>query len=122
MEVLDLIARTKNNTWIDACVELPQNQPNPKAPTLVLLGKLITYKEVGLATVTDVVNRVWQPAFQVWVTRLDNKLFMFNFQHEANMANAFRRRPWSIRGGHLVHKYWNPSLTWHEIPFSTSTF
>ena len=93
MEVLDLIARTKNNTWIDACVELPQNQPNLKAPTWVLLGKLITYKEVGLAIVTNVVNRVWQPAFQVWVTHLDNKLFMFSFQHEADMVNAFRRRP-----------------------------
>ena len=122
MEVLDLIARTKNNTWIDACVELPQNQPNLKAPTWVLLGKLITYKEVGLAIVTNVVNRVWQPAFQVWVTHLDNKLFMFSFQHETDMVNAFRRRPQSIRGGHLVHKYWNPSLTWHKIPFSTSTF
>ena len=38
------------------------------------------------------------------------------------MTNAFRRRPWSIRGGHLVLKHWNPSLTWQEIPFSTSTF
>ena len=38
------------------------------------------------------------------------------------MANAFRRRPWSIRGGHLVLKHWNPSLTWQEIPFSTLTF
>ena len=122
MEVLDLIACTENNTWIDACVELPPNQPNPKAPTWVLLGKLITYKEVGLTIITNVVNRTQRPAFQVQVTRLDNKLFMFSFQHEANMANTFRRRPWSIRGGHLVLKHWNPSLMWHEIPFSTSTF
>lgn len=57
MGVLDLIACTENNTWIDACVELPPNQPNPKAPTWVLLGKLITYKEVGLTIITNVVNR-----------------------------------------------------------------
>lgn len=57
MEVLDLIACTENNTWIDAWVELPPNQPNPKAPTWVLLGKLITYKEVGLTIITNVVNR-----------------------------------------------------------------
>ena len=37
------------------------------------------------------------------------------------MFNAYRRRPWSIRCGHLVLKQWNPSLTWQEVPFTTST-
>ena len=122
MEVSDLIARSENSSWIDACVKLPPNQLSPKTPSWVLIGKLITCKEVGLATVTDVANKAWRPIFQIWVNRLNNKLFKFNFQHEADMANAFRRRPWSIRGGHLVLKHWNPSLTWQEIPFSTSTF
>ena len=36
------------------------------------------------------------------------------------MFNAYRRRPWSIRGGHLVLKQWNPSLTWQEVTFTTS--
>ncbi|XP_075659200.1 uncharacterized protein LOC142629097 [Castanea sativa] len=38
------------------------------------------------------------------------------------MANAFRRRPWSVRGGHLVLKQWDPALDWQEVPFATSTF
>ena len=38
------------------------------------------------------------------------------------MKNAYRRRPWSIRGGHLVLKQWNPSLTWQEINFESSAF
>lgn len=38
------------------------------------------------------------------------------------MDNAYWRRPWSIRGGHLVLKPWNPSLTWQEIPFTSSAF
>ena len=37
------------------------------------------------------------------------------------MFNAYCRRPWSIRCGHLVLKQWNPSLTWQEVPFTTST-
>ena len=122
MEVSDLIARTENSSWIDACVELPPNQCTSGEPSWVLIGKLITFKEVGVAIVTEVVNKAWRPAFQVRVTRLDNKLYKFSFLHEADMTNAFRRRPWSIRGGHLVLKHWNPSLTWQEIPFSSSTF
>ena len=47
---------------------------------------------------------------------------MFHFQHEADMANTYRRRPWSIRGGHLALKQWNPSLTRQEVPFTTSAF
>ena len=47
---------------------------------------------------------------------------MFHFQHEADTANAYRRRPWSIRGGHLALKQWNPSLTRQEVPFTTLAF
>nr|POE73418.1 hypothetical protein CFP56_08722 [Quercus suber] len=46
---------------------------------------------------------------------------MFHFQHKEDMAKAYRRRPWSIRGGHLVLKQWLLALTWQEIPFITST-
>nr|POE97432.1 hypothetical protein CFP56_05427 [Quercus suber] len=36
------------------------------------------------------------------------------------MKNTYRRRPWSIKGGHLVLKEWNPSLAWQEINFKSS--
>ena len=120
MEVSDLIALTENCTCIDACLELPPNQLDPNNLSLVLLGKLITYKSIGISTVSDVVNKAWKPAFQIRVSRLEENTFIFHFQHEVDMFNAYRRRPWSIRGGHLVLKQWNPSLTWQEVPFTTS--
>lgn len=122
MEVSDLISCTKNCSWIDACLELPPNQQDPVASNLILLGKLITHKNVGTSIVSEVVNKAWKPTYQIRVDRLDKNIFMFHFNHEADLSNAFRRRPWSIRGGHLVLKQWNPSLAWQEIPFSTSTF
>ena len=121
MEVSDLITHTKN-TWIDACLELPPNQYDTKNTSWVLLGKLITNKVVGTSIVSNVVNKVWRLVFPIRVSRLENNTFMFHSHHEVDMDNAYRRRPWSIREGHLVLKPWNPSLTWQEISFTSSTF
>lgn len=93
MDVSDLIARTENSTGIDACIKLPPNQDNNNTSSWHLLGKLIIYKLVGLSIVSDLVNRVWRPVFKIQVSWLENNVFMFNFQHEVDMANAFRRRP-----------------------------
>ena len=122
MEVSNLIACTENCICIDACLELPPNQYDPNNSPWMLLGKLITYKSIGISIILYVVNRAWRSAFLIRVSRLDNYTFIFHFQHEADMANAYRRRPQSIQGGHLVLKKWNPSLTWQEIPFTTSAF
>lgn len=47
---------------------------------------------------------------------------MFHFHHEANLYNVYNRKPWSIRGGHLILKLWNPILAWREVSFSYSVF
>nr|POE97436.1 hypothetical protein CFP56_05431 [Quercus suber] len=86
MEVSDLIARTKNSIWIDACLELLPNQDDYKSPPWVLIGKFITYKSVGPSIVSDVVNRAWKLTFKIRVSRLDNNVFTFHFQHEADMT------------------------------------
>nr|POE52797.1 hypothetical protein CFP56_68707 [Quercus suber] len=116
MEVSDLIAHTKNCICIDAYLELPPNQYDPNNSPWVLLGKFITYKSIGISIILEVVNRAWRLAFQIRVSRLDNYTFMFHFQHEADMANAYCRRPWSIRGGLLVLKQWNPSSHGKRFP------
>ena len=102
MEVSELVARTENCSWIDASLELPPNQQDPNTSAFILLGKIITYKNLGTATITDVVNRAWRPTFQIWVCHLDKNTFMFHFNHEADMTNAYCRRPWFVGGGHLV--------------------
>nr|POF07496.1 hypothetical protein CFP56_20186 [Quercus suber] len=64
MEVSDLITRTEN-TWIDACLELPPNQYDTKNTSSVLIGKLITYKAIGTSVVSDVVNKAWRPVYPI---------------------------------------------------------
>jgi hypothetical protein len=47
---------------------------------------------------------------------------MFTFGHEVDRQLAFNRRPWTIKGAHLVLKTWPPKLTWQEVTFTSSTF
>jgi hypothetical protein len=47
---------------------------------------------------------------------------LFTFDYEADRSLAFDRRPWTIRGAHLVLKVWFPDLALSEIDFSRSAF
>ena len=56
------------------------------------------------------------------VRKVDRNIFLFTFDYEADRSLAFDRRPWTIRGAHLVLKVWFPDLALSEIDFSRSTF
>nr|POE88627.1 hypothetical protein CFP56_61541 [Quercus suber] len=92
MEVSDLVNRTKRCSSQDIRLELPPNQQSQN-PT----------------------------ANTIIVIKLDSNIFLFRFQHETDAQKTFLKRPWSIRGGHLILKKWNPCLTWKEVDFSKST-
>ena len=56
------------------------------------------------------------------VRRVEKDIYMFSFQHKADLQKVFRKIPWSIRGGHMVLKRWNPNLSWQEVDFFVSIF
>ncbi|KAL0015762.1 hypothetical protein SO802_002831 [Lithocarpus litseifolius] len=121
MEVTNLVNRTKLCSFKDICLELPPNQTPPTNSNLTIIEKIISSKSIGLSIVRDVVLKAWKPMFPLEVSRMENNLFLFCFQHEADANNVFHRRPWSIKEGHLILKRWDPNLSWQEIEFNSST-
>ena len=38
------------------------------------------------------------------------------------MQQAFYKRPWTIKGAHLILKEWSPDLAWDEVDFNWPMF
>nr|POE74969.1 hypothetical protein CFP56_26549 [Quercus suber] len=122
MEAPDLLSNANKLSNLDICLELPPNQASPGPSNLNLIGKLITSKAIGTSIIKDILFREWKPSLPMDVQRMGRDIFLFTFQHGADLFTAFHRRPWSIRGSHLILKCWNPELAWHEVDFSTLSF
>ena len=111
MEVTELVKRTNRCSFQDIRLELPPNQALDSPPENTIIGKLISSKSLSLPIIKDVVTKVWHPTYPLEVSKLDNNVFLFKFHHEADAQKTLLKRPWSIRGRHLILKEWNPSLT-----------
>ncbi|KAF3946921.1 hypothetical protein CMV_026869 [Castanea mollissima] len=47
---------------------------------------------------------------------------MFSFKHEANVRRAWDRRPWTVKGEHLILKRFCSDISVSEVDFSTTEF
>jgi hypothetical protein len=118
--VSDLILKMEKCSCLDLQIELCP--PTQTHPALNLIGKIISKKNFLASVVLDIIQKAWRPHRPVLVKKIDRNIFLFTFEHEIDLKLAFDRRPWTLRGAHLVLKKWRPELTWQEVDFSSSTF
>ncbi len=120
--VEDIILRTQRVSCADNRIDISIPREIPNHVNHCLLGKIMSLRSFYMPVVLEIVTKAWNPSRPIQVKKVERNIFVFMFEHEADMALAYKRRPWTIRGAHLILKVWNPELTWQEIDFSSSTF
>jgi|UniRef100_A0A2N9I6B2 hypothetical protein len=120
--VSELVSRKERCSCDEVMIELPSNQNDPESFKLFLVGKVISTRNFNYSVVKDIVMKAWNLSFFVTVKIVDMNMFLFTFQHKADLNMVFKRRPWTLRGAHLILKVWEPDLNWNEVDFSKSTF
>ena len=118
----DLTHRTQKISCADNRLPITIPKQNPAQQSLLLIGKLISHRNFHAPIIFDIVNKAWKPSRRIQVKKIERNTFVFTFDHEADRDLAFNRRPWTIRGAHLILKIWNPELASSEIDFSRSPF
>jgi hypothetical protein len=92
------------------------------ASNLMLIGKILSKKSFPHPVVKDIVHKAWSVTYDVEVNVVDKNVFMFTFKHEADVRKAWDRRPWCIKGEHLILKKINANLSLNEVDFKTTEF
>ena len=118
-EMLDIISKTEKISCADNRLELPTNQ-NSLGYTLI--GKMLSSRSFNSSAVQEIVSKSWNPKRSIKVTLTGKNIFIFGFELESDMQQVFYKRPWTIKGAHLILKEWNPDLAWDEVDFKWSTF
>jgi hypothetical protein len=120
--VEELIARTESISCADNRLSLSPSKDPLNTTELSLIGKIISPKNFINSVVKEIIMKAWKPTHPIQVKRVERNTFLFSFGHEVDRQLAFNRRPWTIKGAHLILKIWSPELSWQEIVFSSSTF
>ena len=120
--VEELIVRTKFISCANNRLSLSPSKEPLNTTKLSLIGKIISPRNFINSVVQEIIVKAWKPSHPIQVKRVDRNNFVFSFGHEVDRQLAFNRRPWTIKGAHLILKIWSPELSWQEIAFSSSTF
>ena len=93
-----------------------------KNPLILLIGKILSKKSFPKMLVKEILSKAWNVVNDVEISVVDRNVFVFSFQHKADVRRAWDRRPWLIKGEHLILKRFSPEHSLAEVEFSTTEF
>jgi hypothetical protein len=97
-----LVSQTKRLEWQGKKVHLEIDTDKEESTKLLLARKILSDKSFPQSVVKDIVGKSWNVAYEVEVKSINKNVFMFIFNHEVDLRRAWDRRPWSIKGEHLI--------------------
>ena len=74
----------------------------------LLIGKILSKKFFPKALVKEILVKAWNLINDFEVAVVDKNVFVFSFNHEADVRRAWDRRPWLLQGEHLILQHFSP--------------
>ncbi|KAH7845117.1 hypothetical protein Vadar_010107 [Vaccinium darrowii] len=91
------VLRLTNRVWI----------PGERRMERLLVGQFLDRRHFSTRDMQLLVNELWHTRQPVLVVARNDNAFVFRFYAEEDLAHAYSRGPWLIRGGLLVLDYWH---------------
>jgi hypothetical protein len=117
-----IIALTNKLGWNKGKVSLEVDPNSIESSRLMLIGKILSRKTFSRQLVKEILTKAWNVFHEVEVSVVDRNVFVFAFKHEADIHRGWDRRPWLVKGEHLILKKYNPELNFNEVDFSYTEF
>lgn len=113
-------SRCPNKSFVNLsdCITLDVEPRRPNGKS-VLVGRLISGKEVSRGTLLNVLKWAWSGLGEINVSDLGRNSFMFAFQNASSAQKVLEDGPWTINGVWLNLKEWSPDKTLVEIDTNT---
>ncbi|KAJ7961439.1 Zinc CCHC-type-like protein [Quillaja saponaria] len=100
----------------------PVDDPSDIITNRTLVGKLLCGRQFKNHVISIIVSKAWKPSAGFMVLEVDFNKFVFTFANKREKQKVLSFTAWTINGAPLIIKPWDPSLSVHDIDFSTTCF
>ena len=107
-DVETITNQAKNFSWLKGKVNLAVVPSSKESSKRLLIGKILSKKFFPKTLVKEILVKAWNLINDFEVALVDKNVFVFSFNHEADVRRAWDRRPWLLKGEHLILKRFSP--------------
>lgn len=69
-----------------------------------LVGKLLTTRSFRRYTLAKIINKMWKLEAKVYIEKIEENIFKYNFGNCKDKEKIFQNRPWTVNGALLILK------------------